>query len=458
MGAAKVNKQKPVKISPVDLQDLIVGAKKVLARNDLGDYIAPSHGLYTHQVLWDSCFVAIGLSHYDIERAMMQVRRLLRAQWQNGMVPHIVFSEGSHYWWDRRIWRSWVSPLSAKGVASSGVSQPPMLAEAIVTIGNKLAISERVEWYKSVYPQLLSYHRWFYSDRDPRGDGLPIQIHPWEIGLDNSPPCILEVKSNTWPLWLRFLDVTKLDQIGNVFRVDTKFVPQGQRSSNIEALALYHLLTIIRRKKYDSRRVLKRPKFAISDVTYVSILVRANELLSEIAQTIHEKLPEGLIRNMKQTAESLEKLWDQQDSQYYCLEYPSDKLIKTPSIATFLPLYSGAISRSRAAELVKQMEDETSFGLKYPLPTVPFNSKWFNPMCYWQGPVWVNTNWLIIDGLRRYGFNDQADRLTKSVLEVVKLSGYYEYFDPTTGLASGVNNFSWTAALTMDLSYKQLRP
>ena len=457
MGAVKTSKQKVDQISPVDLQDLIVGAKKVLARNDLGEYIAPSRGLYSHQVLWDSCFVAIGLSHYDIERAMMQVRRLLRAQWQNGMVPHIVFSESAHYWWDRRIWRSWVSPLSAKGVASSGVSQPPMLAEAIVTIGNKLAMDERIEWYKSVYPQLLSYHRWFYSDRDPRGDGLPVQVHPWEIGLDNSPPCILEVKRKTWPLWLSFLDVTKLDQIGNIFRVDTKYVPQGQRSSNIEALALYHLLTIIRRKKYDSKRILKRPKFAISDVTYVSILVRANELLADVAKTIHEKLPESLIRDIKQTSESLEKLWSEEDSQYYCLEFPTDKLIKTPSIATFLPLYAGTISQSRAIELVKLMEDEASFGLNYPLPTVPINSDWFNPICYWQGPVWVNTNWLIIDGLRRYGFNDQADQLTKSILGVVKKSGYYEYFDPTSGKPSGVNNFSWTAALTMDLSYKELR-
>ena len=455
MGAVKTNKQKN-NLTPNDLQQLIIGAKKVLKHNDLGDYIVPSRGLYSHQVLWDACFTAIGLSHYDLVGAKLQIRRLLRAQWQNGMIPHIVFSEGSHYWWDRRIWRSWISPKSAKGVASSGISQPPMLAEAIVAIGNKLPMNERVEWYKSVYPQLLSYHRWFYADRDPRGDGLPVQIHPWEIGLDNSPPCMIEVKRRAWPLWLRFLDVTRLDQIGNLFRVDTKYVPQGQRSSNIEALALFHLLTIIRRKKYDSKRILKRPKFAISDVTYLSILARANVLLSEIASLIHEKPPEALLRDIKLTTESFEKMWDEQDLAYYPLEFPSGSLIKSPSVATFLPLYSGVISQDRAQQLVRLMEDEASFGLKYPLPSVPINSKWFNPICYWQGPTWVNINWLIIDGLRRYGYDSQADKLTESTLLLVNKSGYNEYFDPSSGSPSGVDNFSWTSALALDLAYKEL--
>jgi hypothetical protein len=456
MGLSK-NKQKSTTVTPSDLQQLILGGKQVLKHNDLGDYVAPSKGLYTHQVLWDACFTAIGLSHYDLEKAKLQIRRLLSAQWQTGMIPHIVFSEKPQFWWDRRNWRSRISPMSAKGVASSGISQPPMLAEAIVTIGSKLSVDERVEWYKSIYPQLLAYHRWFYTDRDPRGDGLPVQVHPWEVALDNAPPCMIEVKNRAWPLWLRFLDVTKLDQIGNVFRVDTKYVPQGQRSSNIEALALYHLQALIRRKKYDSKRILKRPKFAISDVTYISVLVRANELLGEIAKTIHEKLPESLLRDMKLTTDSFDKLWDDNDLQYYDLEYQSGNLIKSPSIATFLPLYSGTINQSRAEQLVKLMENEASFGLKYPLPSVPINSDWFNPICYWQGPTWINTNWLIIDGLRRYGFDDQANKLTNSSLSLVKKSGYYEYYDPNSGKPSGVNNFSWTAALTIDLSYKQLR-
>jgi hypothetical protein len=34
---------------------------------------------------------------------------------------------------------------------------------------------------------------------------------------------------------------------------------------------------------------------------------------------------------------------------------------------------------------------------------------------------------------------------------MVEKSGCYEYFDPLTGEAAGAPNFSWTAALAIDL-------
>jgi glycogen debranching enzyme len=58
---------------------------------------------------------------------------------------------------------------------------------------------------------------------------------------------------------------------------------------------------------------------------------------------------------------------------------------------------------------------------------------------------------LIIDGLRRYGFNDHADALTESTLEMVAKGGISEYYNPLTGEPLGAHNFSWTAALTIDL-------
>lgn len=70
---------------------------------------------------------------------------------------------------------------------------------------------------------------------------------------------------------------------------------------------------------------------------------------------------------------------------------------------------------------------------------------------YWQGPAWVNTNWLIIDGLARYGFAAEAEALRLSTLELVRKSGFREYFNPLTGEPAGVSDFAWTAALTVNL-------
>ena len=80
------------------------------------------------------------------------------------------------------------------------------------------------------------------------------------------------------------------------------------------------------------------------------------------------------------------------------------------------------------------------------------DSPWFRPHKYWRGPVWVNMNWMIIDGLRRYGYDDHAEALAESTLEMIEKSGFFEYFDPLDGTPAGADNFSWTAALAIDLS------
>ena len=125
--------------------------------------------------------------------------------------------------------------------------------------------------------------------------------------------------------------------------------------------------------------------------------------------------------------------------------------MKTPSIATLLPLYAGNITKERAEKLVNLIKDRHQFGATYPVPSVPMNSEHFSPKLYWQGPSWVNTNWLIIDGLKRYGYDQEAEEIAKASMEMVNKSGCYEYFDPYTGEPAGAANFSWTAALAIDL-------
>src|SRR5256885_12396028 len=168
--------------------DLLAQATAVLKHNDRGLYTIPADGLYPHQWLWDSCFIAIGQRHYDVERAKMEILSLLRGQWSNGMVPHIVFNQSDEYRRDQDYWRSRLSPFAPDDIATSGITQPPMLAEAVVRIGEQLLAVERRSWYRQVWPNLLAYHSWLFRERDPHEEGLALQIHPWETGLDNTPP------------------------------------------------------------------------------------------------------------------------------------------------------------------------------------------------------------------------------------------------------------------------------
>jgi glycogen debranching enzyme len=80
---------------------------------------------------------------------------------------------------------------------------------------------------------------------------------------------------------------------------------------------------------------------------------------------------------------------------------------------------------------------------------------YFNPKKYWRGPVWINLNWLIYRGLKRYGYVQLAERIKKETINYIEHHGFYEYFDARKEMfdnsAYGGKNFSWSAALTLDL-------
>jgi len=431
--------------------DLLNQAKTVLENNDQGSFTIPAEGLYPHQWLWDSCFIAIGLRHYDTERAKQEVLSLLRGQWANGMLPHMIFDKDLRYREDRNLWRSWVNPYAPDDVTTSGLTQPPMLAEAVVRIGEKLSLPERRSWYHSIYPGILAHHQWLYKERDPHEEGLVLQIHPYEVGLDNTPPWLDQLHEHSRPWWIAVFEKTHLDIVVNLFRRDTKHLPPGQRLKTVDALIYYDVIRRLRRKRYDIDAILTRSLFAIEDATFNAIFIRANHCLRHIATTIRQELPPELGERMAKTERAYEQLWDGYSGQYYSRNFVTHKLIKEPTIATLLPLYAGSITKERAEHLVGLLHNKHLFASSYPAPSVPVNSSWFEPMDYWQGPTWVNTNWMIIDGLKRYGFHDEAAALIKQTLEMVRQSSFSEYFSPLDAKPAGAHNFSWTAALIIDL-------
>ena len=430
--------------------NLVEAAQTVLQLNEREGFTIPAEGLYPHQWLWDSCFIAIGLRHYDTKRAQQEILSLLRGQWANGMLPHMMLDSGILHRQDREIWRSYVSPNAPDKIATSGITQPPMLAEAVVQVGKKLSRIERHTWYRRVFTSLVAYHEWLYAERDPHQEGLTLQIHPWETGLDNNPAWVSELREHQMPTWIRLIGKLHLDKLFTFMRRDTRFVPPGQRLTTLDALAFYSVQHRLRRKQYDIRRVLNHSLFAIEDLAFNCIFIRANKHLRHIAKTIGEDLPKPLIDNMAKTENALDQLWDAYSAQYYSRNFVTHNLIKTTTIATLLPLYAGCISKERAKRLVELLHSTMQYGPKYPVPSVAISSEWFSEHRYWQGPTWLNTNWLVVQGLKHYGYHEEAEKIISSSLKLVEQSGFSEYFSPLDGSPAGAKNFSWTAALTID--------
>lgn len=150
---------------------------------------------------------------------------------------------------------------------------------------------------------------------------------------------------------------------------------------------------------------------------------------------------------------ALELLWNEQHQQYFSRNFSTFEPIIEPSVMAFLPLYAGTITKKRAQQLVDLMKTR-NWTTAYPLASVPKNSHYFQPLRYWQGPTWINTNWLVAEGLKRYGYINEAQYIMKKSLELVEKSGSYEYFSPLDGRPAGAHPFSWSAALVLDFLKK----
>jgi alpha,alpha-trehalase len=66
------------------------------------------------------------------------------------------------------------------------------------------------------------------------------------------------------------------------------------------------------------------------------------------------------------------------------------------------------------------------------------NVSMINPYSNWQGPVWINTNYLYFLALRRYGFQKEARQLSVMLAKVVladiqKWGSMHECYSAETG-------------------------
>jgi glycogen debranching enzyme len=415
-------------------------AEAVLRANDTGLYVKPAPGTYPHQWLWDSCFSAIGLAHVEPERAAEELTSLLRGQWPGGMMPHMIYASHGIHKWEALLWNT--AKLSPRGVRTSGITQPPVLAIATEIVAMALSEEPRKRFLDQMIPALQQYHQWLYNERDPNQTGLVALVHPWESGMDDSPvwsEAMADLPTVAW--WRR-----RLYEAPNVDR--------NERAKPEVVGRMVHLADILKAARYDSHELLRTSPVIIHDLAFNCILAAANESLERLAALSGQGLPFSLSQRFADTRAALETLWRPETGEYYSHQLPLGGLITIPTISMFMPLFAGTASRDRAELLRGHIANVNRFKTNYPVPTVPMNHPLFEPRRYWRGPVWLSTNWFVIRGLQRYGYNEDAERLRQRTLEMVESQGFREYYNPQTGEGLGAREFSWTAALVLDLLSK----
>jgi glycogen debranching enzyme len=430
-----------VTISTQAFPQLAHRALAVLRRNDTGLFVKPAPAVYPFQWIWDSALVAIGLARVDVDRGRQEVRALLRGQWADGMVPHILFHAGSvGYSPGPELWDSAACP-GAPQVATSGLTQPPVLATAVRAL-HEAAPDEG--FLEEVLPAVEAWHAWLHRERAFDGSGLVAILHPWE-SADNAP---------------RFdgaLARVEPDDLPAFARSDRRHLASAERPTDRDYTRYLAVVESLRRCDYRPRSLAEAP-FAYVDLTFNSVLAAAEADLAWLWNELGERRARATAAATR-LRQGLAERWDEDAVAYRELDLHDGEQEVAGTVGELMPLYAAAADKRQARRLFDEaLWAPTRYGpspeAPWAMTTVSRSSPEFDARRYWRGPVWININWFLVRGLERLGLVGEAKRLRAITLRLVEASGFSEYYHPATGEPLGSPEFSWSAALTLDLLHR----
>jgi hypothetical protein len=321
-----------------------------------------------------------------------------------------------------------------------------VIAIALERVAAALPARERAALVAELAPKVLAYHRWLLRSRRLDGSPLVTLIHPWECGLDSTPPWMTALAAMRLPWWLRAAEKLRLAALLRSLRYDTRQLPASERASDDDGLRMLALAVHLSHHDFDLARIPRDDRAVlVEDLAFNAFFAAANESLRALLGDLGDLEP-----LVGAQADALDLLWHPATHEYCSRDALTHAPMSDRSIATFLPLL---VSDAHVDELVARLQDPAAYWPPYPVPSVPLEARHFQDHRYWAGPTWVNTNWAIVEALGRRGRGELAVDLRDRTLALVAEHGFAEYFSPQTGTGHGAPEFSWTAALAIDLAY-----
>lgn len=414
--------------------DLIERAKLVLRRNDRGAYTVPTHGLYPFQWNWDSALSAIGFAHFDEARAWTEIETLMSHQWEDGMVPHIVFHERDEgYFPGPEVWQT------GRDVPTSGITQPAVAGFAIKRIYDRTADKAGVEArVRALLPKIHAWHRWFFNNRDPAGTGLVAIIHPWESGRDNSID------------WDVAFERVPTEGVVPFKRRDTSHANPDHRPTDEQYKRYIWLVEHFRGLGWDNSRLHDASPFCVVDPGFNAILIRSSADLADLADALGESEIAAESRAFAELGvRAMADLWSDAHGQYLCYDRAAGELVDSPSIGGILAAFAPIPAEN--AEAITRRIETLAESCNYLVPSHdPIDPK-FDGLRYWRGPVWLIVNYMIGDGLEQAGQTGIVARIMADCVRLIEKSGFAEYYDPITAEPCGGEHFTWTAAMVIEI-------
>ena len=342
---------------------------------------------------WDSFFNALALATASGPLAWDALLAGLASRYRTGNVPN---------------WRSRLAGTPDR-------SQPPVGSFAAL----KLHLAHPDEdALAAAWPGLRAWSDWWVADKRgrPRREGLTPGLFAW--GSDSS----LVPGREQLPEW----------------EVGASGHQRAAWESGQDDLPLWEAA------QWDPRREV----LAMSAVDLCSYRALDLECLSRISRILGDPAAARRleVERRRLVATMNEVLWCDAAG-LYLDELPAGR---SPRVAAsnFLPLIAGVPSARRARRMVGVLRDPARFWGEWVLPTIPRDDPAFDDQQYWRGSIWPPMNYLVLQGLRRYGFDEVASELAwRGALMFLahrRRTGFCrENFDARSGRGRGHRFQSW---------------
>lgn len=344
---------------------------------------------------WDCFFGSLLTDIENPRQTSAAVRAILLAQAPNGVVPNVDAADGT----------------------SPDRSQPPVGAYIVLKNYERDGDLGTLRW---AYPRLEKWHEWWFANR---GDG-----QPWRDGNRDG---LLEWGSDR----------------GAAFSVGGRgFLVQAKWESGMDDSPMYDDVS------YDA----KTYTMDLDDVGLNSLYALDAECLARIAAILgHEDESRHFAAEYDKMKSLMRRLlWNGRDG-IFENRYWNGRFSHRLSPTNFYPLLAGIATPEQAKCMISEhLLNPREFWGKYVIPTVARNDPAFQDQYYWRGDIWGPTNYLVYQGLDRYGEDAIALEFARKSYDLFMQDWWAhqrtdEQYYAWGGSAGGDTHYTWGALLSL---------
>lgn len=347
-------------------------------------YVVPG-GRFNEMYGWDSYFIQVGLlEDKNLDRAKDMVDNFLYEMKNYGRV------------------------LNANRTYYLTRSQPPFLTQMVLGVYDK---TKDRKWLQDALPQILEYYAFW--TREPHLTAETGLSRYFDLGEGPAPEVVSAERNAEGS--------THYDLVKQYFKThqitDYDLSQYYDAKSDQLTPLFYKGDRSMRESGFDPSN--RFGPFNIDIIHYDpvclnSLLYLMETQTAEILTVLGRGEEAGVWR--KRAADRADRvnrlMWDERDGLYYDYNFARKEVRRYPFLTTFYPLWAGFATKDQAARIVKNLPMfERQGGLQ--TSTYVSGNQWDSPF------GWAPLQMIAVEGLRRYGYDKDAERISMKFLSLV---------------------------------------